>query len=797
MILTRINRELFTYGWPVVLVFAVGLLLTAYLTQRVEEAEARLATSRFAQVAQHRIQLVEQRFHSQMRELEQLRRYIHLDTQLTRQRFYDFSHSPEGIERAAGWVENLPRSAVDTYLARMELEYGPAFRLTPFTPSDEEDRLRLYPVTYLSTLLESDRVGEDIRQAPGRQRAMDRALITGATVVLPQPATTAGNREAAIMLLAPVFHPATGEAVTERHFGTLRGFAYLQLRLASLVGSVTRPDSLAPTATSERQVIDLSVTDISERESPGLLYATDEHSLPSEIQFSQELELADRTLRLTATPAQPEAWRAGPTALVVFAIGSVGATLVAGYLALLLFQRRRAERLVRQRTEALEEANAYRNGLLASAQDVAVIATDTDGIITLFSAGAEKMLGFRAEEMEGRTPMTRLHPADDLEQWHQRLSQQLGRTIDERQLYPAAIEAGLYNSQHWEYQHRNGERRQVQLTFSTICNGTGEVLGYLSVGVDLSDYVRTRKALEHSDHLLRDLSAEVPGVIFQFLMRPDNSSCFPFISQGVERAFELTVDQVQNSVELLFERIHQDDRAACFQSLRKSRQQLTPWVHEFRVQLPEHGIRWLLGESRPHQPDDGCTVWNGHISDITNLKQLELQLREQATVDPLTKAFNRRHLHTQWQQAIARYRRTGIPLSLIMLDIDHFKVINDTHGHDAGDEVLVRLSWLLNHEVRNTDMVYRLGGEEFLVVCEDTDLQGARTLAQSLQRKLKASPMPFVGRITASFSVTEVNATEAMDTAFKRLDNLLYRAKRSGRDRIVCSEISHRSSHPG
>ncbi len=794
---SRFNRALFVYGWPVAVTFLLGMLFTVYLTQRINEAEEHLAQSRFAQLAQHRIQLVDAVLFQQLQDLDALRRFLTQEPALDRHRFQSLIRAPERVKMAVAWVENVPRSQLDDFLDRMGREYGPSYRLQP-PPATFKSALstvlRLYPVTYLHASPEHvDLTGVDLSQLPGRRMAFDRALASGQTVLLPlEPDPTAAEPTSSLLLIAPVFRFGTGLNVTERHFGNLRGFVYFQLDLGSLIQSVAIwPEGRLETPVDQDHGIQMVVAELlGEAAPPRTLYTPAGFQHLPALHYSLELTLADRLFRITVYPEHPERWHDRSAAIMMFSGGTLAATLLAGYLALLLFQRRRAERSVYLRTRELQEANAYRASLLASAVDVAVIATDQHGLITLFSTGAERLLGYAPEDVVGRKTPMELHHPDDLRRWQRILTDQLGRPVAREDLYAAAIEAGLQRSQHWVYRHRNGELRQVQLTLATILDDHGLDLGHLSIGVDMTDYMGAVQALQRSDHLLRDLSAEAPGVIFQFLLRADETSCFPFISDGVEKIFEVTADEAKNSVRALFFRLHPDDKEQVYHDIRQSQESLTPWISEFRVQLPEQGIRWLRGESRPQRLDDGATVWNGYIADITAIKSLEFKLREQATIDPLTNTFNRRHLSAQWPQSMARFRRTGIPMSMIMLDIDHFKRVNDRYGHDAGDEVLIRLSRLLTQEVRSTDTVYRMGGEEFLVVCEDTQLSGANTLAKSLWEKVRNSPMPFVDQITASFGVTEAKPGESMDAAFKRLDDLLYRAKRGGRDRVISSQHS-------
>jgi len=138
--------------------------------------------------------------------------------------------------------------------------------------------------------------------------------------------------------------------------------------------------------------------------------------------------------------------------------------------------------------------------------------------------------------------------------------------------------------------------------------------------------------------------------------------------------------------------------------------------------------------------------------------------------------------------ALALARRSGRHLSLISVDVDHFKRVNDSFGHEAGDEVLRRLAQTLQQRLRASDVIARMGGEEFAVVLPDTDLEGARAIAQSIVDGMGAQEDPLVGRITVSAGISSLrggqdNAHEML----RRSDAALYEAKGQGRNR-VCAE---------
>ncbi|PTT23287.1 GGDEF domain-containing protein [Acidovorax sp. HMWF029] len=181
------------------------------------------------------------------------------------------------------------------------------------------------------------------------------------------------------------------------------------------------------------------------------------------------------------------------------------------------------------------------------------------------------------------------------------------------------------------------------------------------------------------------------------------------------------------------------------------------------------------------------------MEEKVRLRTLELEaanraLDLQARTDALTGLLNRRGFETQMAFALALARRSTRPLSLIAVDVDHFKRVNDTYGHEAGDEVLRRLARTLEARLRGSDVIARLGGEEFVALLPDTDLEGARAIAQTLVTAMAQQRDPMVGTITLSAGVASMrNANDTGAAILRRGDMALYEAKGQGRNR-VCVE---------
>jgi diguanylate cyclase (GGDEF)-like protein len=166
------------------------------------------------------------------------------------------------------------------------------------------------------------------------------------------------------------------------------------------------------------------------------------------------------------------------------------------------------------------------------------------------------------------------------------------------------------------------------------------------------------------------------------------------------------------------------------------------------------------------------------------LQELARDLRRRATTDPLTGLHNRSKFDASLASEIARARRYNSPLALIMFDIDHFKQVNDVHGHQAGDAVLVRMAQLVAEHVRNTDLLARWGGEEFVLLAPGSDGATAHQTAAKLKTLVSGATFGAAGKITCSFGVAELSAGDSEETLVARADGALYRAKINGRDRV-------------
>ncbi|MDQ3025292.1 MAG: GGDEF domain-containing protein [Pseudomonadota bacterium] len=184
-----------------------------------------------------------------------------------------------------------------------------------------------------------------------------------------------------------------------------------------------------------------------------------------------------------------------------------------------------------------------------------------------------------------------------------------------------------------------------------------------------------------------------------------------------------------------------------------------------------------------------------NLSLRTALELLRITLLErEACTDPLTGVFNRRYLDIRLVEEIARARRHRLPLSILLLDLDHFKRINDSHGHQGGDQLLISLGQVVAGALRESDTLARFGGEEFLVITPHTPLSGAIDVAERVCRRIQSHGFSLSNdprgmreiAVTASIGVASLDdRVDSMDKLVQTTDENLYRAKREGRNRVV------------
>ncbi len=294
--------------------------------------------------------------------------------------------------------------------------------------------------------------------------------------------------------------------------------------------------------------------------------------------------------------------------------------------------------------------------------------------------------------------------------------------------------------------------------------------------------------LRDSATLVTSLTDQVPGLVFQLRQAADGRRFFSYASAGVRDIYELRPEQVARDADAVETRIHPADLAAYRQSLQASAERLTPWQLEYRVMLPDQGLRWREGDARPQRTPDGGTVWHGFITDATERKHIEAELQRMATTDHLTQLSNRHAFMRESEAALRAVRATGQDAAVLMLDLDHFKALNDRWGHPLGDRALRHFARLLLAEIGPNGIVGRIGGEEFAIVLPRSGVDAAFALALRVQQRAADTRLMHEDQRVALTVSIGIDAMRMSDfgayQSLSRADKALYVAKEHGRNRI-------------
>jgi diguanylate cyclase (GGDEF)-like protein/PAS domain S-box-containing protein len=498
----------------------------------------------------------------------------------------------------------------------------------------------------------------------------------------------------------------------------------------------------------------------------------------------------------------------------------------------------------RKRAEvALAAMSAMLQSVMDAATQISIIATDLQGLITVFNSGAERMLGYSAEETIGKQTPVIVHLESELMERGHELSEQFGHSITGFNVIVEFARQGKAKEREWTYVCKNGSHLTVSLAVTALRDVDGEPSGFLSVAKDITERKR-------ADAELLRFATELDQRIFAAATANEALQRQTEESQRLneERAALSNMNELLLACASLGEAFDIFGRAApgLFESTgalhvyTASHDQLTPvatWGEWPGPALPTRqedcwGLRrgnYYLGNGTSTPPCEhagSCKVGAtlcvplmayGEVLGVLHLRgpdastmqsrlqlvtlasdglaltlaniRLRQTLKEQAIRDPLTGLFNRRYLNETLVREFARAQRSGAPMAIVMIDVDHFKRFNDSFGHDAGDAVLQQLGSFFSRSVRADDIACRYGGEEFCLVLPQMDHFSARQRAEAIRAGAAVLEVKSDGRVlgpvTLSLGVALFPEDGSdMESLVRAADAALYEAKKAGRNRV-------------
>lgn len=328
------------------------------------------------------------------------------------------------------------------------------------------------------------------------------------------------------------------------------------------------------------------------------------------------------------------------------------------------------------------------------------------------------------------------------------------------------------------------ETRIYRSVKSPIFDSDGNIIGICGVSTDITEEVRLQKLVKQQKTLLDTVLNNIDAYIY---MKNEQRE-FLYVNEKTADMFGYPVEEIvgRKETELLpvevAEHFHQSD-SKVFATKEKQ-------VIDEEVLTPQGEKLHYLSVKVPFQQESGEPALIGFSSDVTELYRLKEEFRQQANTDYLTQLYNRRYFVLQAEKEFSRAQRYHSSLSLLSLDIDHFKRINDQYGHPVGDKVLIKLAERLSTIIRKEDTLARIGGEEFSILLPETSIEVAFTLAERIRKTQSESIIidDWHDEISITVSVGVSNLIEGdenFDQLFKRADEALYQAKSIGRDKVI------------
>ncbi|MGN6388650.1 MAG: CHASE domain-containing protein [Burkholderiaceae bacterium] len=661
--------------------------------------------------------------------------------------------------QAIGFAPKVSTAGLDAYLARMRRRVDPGYAIRP-----AGSRPYYTPVTMVERFGTSDvpALGFDMASEPVRRAAMEQAMLTGALTVSGKVGLIrhAGpHPHPGFLMFLPVYRPGMPHDTPGRRAAALLGYVYTPMHAQDMMRGILGADPAD---------IDFRVYDGEGMETEALLYADDgfrRHAGPAFAPAFTEmrrLTLDGRvwTLRFES-PDYRTAVAAHSSAPAVLAAGATISMLFFAIAWSLATSRKRALALAQKMTAALKR-NVRQMRLIADNVPALIAYVDERQRFVFANRQYEEAFGVPHHALKGmRIPEVLGEDVYGQSKPHLDRALQGARVCFEREV------------------HRRGTVRHERVSYVPEVDDRGKVTGLFSLVEDITALAQAQRTLAAGELRLRLITDNIPALVAYI----DSEQRYRFCNEqyrtmlGVDPASMLgrTITEIFG---------HRWQRGL----QEEIRQALDGRPVSFERCAPRaEGERHLQYQYIPDIDADGRVAgFYSMVNDITAIKQVEQKLNLLARFDSLTGLPNRNQLHEKLAEAIARADRSGQAMAAMFIDIDHFKPINDSHGHHAGDLVLHQFAQRLLSCIRQTDTAARLAGDEFVILLEG--LHRPEEAALVAEKIVCAMQPPFriydtACIVTASVGIAVRRADERDPQALlRRADEALYAAKAAGRN---------------
>jgi diguanylate cyclase (GGDEF)-like protein/PAS domain S-box-containing protein len=401
---------------------------------------------------------------------------------------------------------------------------------------------------------------------------------------------------------------------------------------------------------------------------------------------------------------------------------------------------------------------------------------DTSGQITIWNKAAEQISGYSRQEVIGNQEIWEwLYPSPD---YRKEINEFVVEILDRGK------EVEGFETQ---ISTKSGTTKTISWNSRRFFDKENNVIGSIAIGQDVTDHKKAERALVESERQLSTLMANIPGMAYRCVN--DEFWTMKFVSNGCHKLTGYSSEAFIDNRDISYASIvHKDDSPRLLAEIRSALNNDKAFAVEYRIRRKDGKEIWVWEQGQKVLVD-GEEYLEGIVTDISQRKTMELELKKLAAQDALTGLYTRREFVHQFRDELDRAGRYHRPLSLLWIDVDNFKSINDRYGHLVGDEVLRQLGQLFQSCIRNIDYAGRYGGEEFVVILPELDQAKAIEMAERVrkvveERKVEVDATDGVF-ITISIGVASFPTHGVTpESLFEVADQAMYKAKRNGRNKV-------------